>query len=87
MRDVDMLSHELALPEGRGRDNVVQWHAFRSRSAAESFLPGMHLGEGQRLVGGYTRDSIGPLWWVGVQVDDVERWGNRGAVNKRGASS
>jgi hypothetical protein len=87
MLDVDMLSHEVALPEGQGRDGVVQWHAFRSRSAAEDFVPGMKLGAGQRLVGGYTRDSIGPLWWVGVQVDDIESWGNRAAVNKRGASS
>lgn len=83
----DFLSHELSLPEGHGKDNVVQWHVFRSREAAEAFVPGVKLTESQHLVGGYTRDSVGPLWWVGVQVDDLDRWGNRTAVNKHGASA
>lgn len=87
MREVDLLDHELALPEGHGKDRVVQWHVFRTKAQAEAFLPGVRLAEGQSLVGGYTRDSVGPLWWVGVQVDDVDRWGNRQAVNKHGASA
>ncbi|NIR62079.1 MAG: hypothetical protein GWO02_22640 [Gammaproteobacteria bacterium] len=78
---LEFLSQERPLPHG-GRDNVVQWHVFRTREAAEAFAPSVRLGAGQRLVGGYSRDSIGPLWWVGVQVDDIERWGNRQAVNK-----
>nr|WP_175628243.1 hypothetical protein [Thioalkalivibrio denitrificans] len=84
--DEDFLSRELSLPEGRGRDGVVQWHVFRSREAAEAFVPNVKLNDGQKLVGGYTRDSVGPLWWVGVQVSDLDRWGNRSAVNKHGAS-
>ncbi|WP_018953678.1 hypothetical protein [Thioalkalivibrio sulfidiphilus] len=87
MVDEDFLAHELALPEGHGKDHVVQWHVFRSREAAEAFMPHVKLAEGQQLVGGYTRDSVGPLWWVGVQVDDLDRWGNRTAVNKHGASA
>lgn len=87
MRDVGLLDHELALPEGHGKDRVVQWHVFRTRDQAAAFLPSIKLADGQSLVGGYTRDSVGPLWWLGVQVDDVERWGNRGSVNKHGASS
>lgn len=86
MVDADFLSHEQSLPEGHGRDRVVQWHVFRTREAAVAFIPGVRLTEGQQLVGGYTRDSVGPLWWVGVRVNDLERWGNRGAVNKHGAS-
>lgn len=87
MRDLDVLDHELALPEGHGRDGVVQWHVFRTREQAEAFLPGIRLGEGQHLVGGYTRDSVGPLWWLGVQVEDIRRWGNRAAVNKHCADA
>lgn len=79
----ELLSRERALPRGAGQDNIVQWHVFRSKEAAAEFIPCIRLGPGQRLVGGYSRDSIGPLWWVGVQVDDLETWGNRGAVNKR----
>ena len=86
MVDEDFLTHELALPEGHGKDRVVQWHVFRSKEQAEAFLPGVRLGGGQHLVGGYTRDSVGPLWWVGVQVEDVAHWGNTHAVNKHGAS-
>ncbi|HQU14958.1 MAG: hypothetical protein B7Z66_01850 [Chromatiales bacterium 21-64-14] len=74
---------ERALPREPGDGNVVQWHAFRRREDAERFGPAVRLGPGQRLVGGHTRDSVGPLWWVGVQVDDLSRWGNRQAINKR----
>lgn len=87
MQDEDFLSHELALPEGHGKDKVVQWHVFRSRQQAECFLPGVKLMNDQHLVGGYTRDSIGPLWWIGVQVCDLHAWGNTHAINKHGASS
>ena len=86
MREEEMLNHELALPEGNAKDRVVQWHVFRTRQQAEAFVPGVRLGEGQSLIGGHTRDSIGPLWWVGVQVEDVAQWGNARAVNKHGAS-
>lgn len=81
-----VLNHESALPEGHAKDGVVQWHVFRSKQQAEAFIPAVRLGAGQSLVGGYTRDSIGPLWWVGVKVEDVSGWGNAQAVNKHGAS-
>ena len=86
MQDEDILSHELGLPEGHGHDRVVQWHVFRSRDKARQFMDGIRIGEGQCLVGGHTRDSVGAIWWVGVQVDDVDTWGNGQAVNKHAAS-
>ncbi len=73
---------ERPLPAVRGEGNIVQWHVFRSREEAERFVPAVRLGPGQQLVGGRSSDSIGPLWWVGVRVDDLERWGNRLAINK-----
>jgi len=87
MRDLDFLDEEKSLPEGHGSDRVVQWHVFRSRAETEQFARAIRLGAGQTMVGGFTRDSLGGLYWVGVQVDDLDAWGNRAAVNKHGASS
>ncbi|HDP90121.1 MAG TPA: hypothetical protein ENN42_09255 [Thioalkalivibrio sp.] len=86
MHDIDILAHELSLPEGHGHDRVVQWHVFRSQDQARHFMDNIRLGEGQNIVGGRTRDSLGAIWWVGVQVDDLEKWGNGQAVNKHAAS-
>ncbi|WP_043739850.1 hypothetical protein [Thioalkalivibrio nitratireducens] len=86
MTELALLDQEHPLPEGRGNDRIVQWHVFRARGQAETFAHGVRLAPGQRLVGGFTRDSLGRLYWVGVQVDDLDAWGNRSAVNKHGAS-
>lgn len=86
MQDHDLLAHELALPEGHGHDHIVQWHVFRTRDAAEEYIPCIKLDDGQAIVGGHTRDSVGALYWVGVQVDNLAAWGNDTAVNKHGAS-
>ncbi|WP_018140639.1 MULTISPECIES: hypothetical protein [unclassified Thioalkalivibrio] len=83
--NLDFLEQERSLPEGHGHDKIVQWHVFRAREKAEQFAHHVELGEGQDLVGGWTRDSVGMLYWVGVHVDDLERWGNVGAVHKHGA--
>jgi hypothetical protein len=82
MAELSFLSEEHTLPRHPDRERMVQWHVFRSRTAAEAFVPAIRLGDNQRLVGGYSRDSVGPLWWVGVQVDSLEQWGNRLAINK-----
>lgn len=84
--EMDFLTEERPLPSAAGKGNVVQWQVFRDRGDAQAHIRAVRLGEGQRLVGGYSRDSIGPFWWVGVQVDDLELWGNLQAINKRGAS-
>lgn len=80
---VRILEQERRLPLRRGSHNVVQWHVFRSAGQARDYARHIKLGEGQRIVGGRDDDSVGPLWWVGVEVDDLARWGNRSAVNKR----
>jgi len=75
------LNEERAIPEA-GYGNVVQWHVYRRLGEARAHLAHIMLGEGQRVVGGHSHDSIGDLWWVGVEVDDIRRWGNPGAINK-----
>ncbi len=81
MMNDQFLNEEHSLPEA-GRGNVVQWHVYRYLGEARAHIPHIKLGDGQRLVGGHSHDSIGKLWWVGVAVDDTRRWGNRLAINK-----
>ncbi len=64
---------------------LVTWHIFRNLLEAEDFASNIMLGDGQHISGGKDFDSIGPLWWVGVVVDDLEHWGNHAAVNKHAA--
>lgn len=82
--NLDFLENERSLPDGDGHDRIVQWHVFRARDKAERFAHHVELSTGQKLVGGWTRDSVGMLYWVGVQVEDLELWGNAGAVHKHG---
>lgn len=63
-------------------NKIVQWRIFRELKDAQDHATHVMLGEGQRLVGGKDVDSVGEFWWVGVEVDSVERWGHRDAVNK-----
>lgn len=84
--DTEFLSQERSLPGKTGKGNVVQWCVFRSKEAAIEHVRAVRLSPGQHLVGGYSRDSIGPLWWIGVRVDSLSDWGNKSAINKRGSS-
>ncbi len=75
------LNEERPLPQN-GRGNVVQWHVYRRIGEARAHLTHIMLGQGQHIVGGHSHDSIGDLWWVGVEVDNIGHWGNRSAINK-----
>lgn len=70
------------VPTRNDENHVVSWHVFRSLSEAESYADHIVLNHGQFLAGGVDHDSVGSLWWVGVEVDDISRWGNVSAVNK-----
>ncbi len=83
MREAGFLTQERSLPAASGLGGVVQWHVFRDREQAQAFIPAIHLGAGQTLVGGYSRDSVGPFWWIGVQVENIQQWGHHAAINKR----
>lgn len=76
------LQHNRPLPSRGAGGRVVQWHVFRSLDEAAEHARHILLGEGQRIVGGWDVDSVGMFWWVGVEVDDLARWGNQAAVNK-----
>ncbi len=71
-----------SLPFSSPGNKVVSWHVYRSLFEAEEFAKSIKLGCGQHIVGGMDTDSIGNLWWAGVEVEDIDRWGNAAAVNK-----
>ena len=76
------LNEYRSLPARDPGNKVVSWHVFRTVSEAEEYADSILLSDGQHIVGGMDSDSIGKLWWVGVEVDDIARWGNPAAVNK-----
>jgi len=61
---------------------IVYWHVFRRQEDALTFARHIQMPADEQLVGGKGHDSIGPLYWVGVQVECLEKWGNRAAVHK-----
>ncbi|MGH8672516.1 MAG: hypothetical protein ACREUA_10865 [Burkholderiales bacterium] len=73
---------ERHLPARDPQNRVVQWHVFRDPREADEYAGNIVLGPGQHIVGGKDSDSIGSLWWVGVEVDDLSHWGNVAAINK-----
>lgn len=83
MAELKFLRRERSLPDRDGLGRVVHWHVFRAPDEAHRFAHNVLLGDGQTLVGGYSRDSVGPFWWVGVQVADLGHWGSSRAINKR----
>ena len=81
MRHEFLASHR-SLPDHRAENRVVQWHVFRDVAQADDYASHIQLSSGQTIVGGFDSDSIGTLWWVGVEVDDLARWGNHSSINK-----
>lgn len=77
---VSLLRNERPLPSDPLAERVVLWRTFRDPREALEFSHGVMLGKGQDLVGGVTEDNLGPLYWLGVRVDDIAKWGNSKAV-------
>jgi hypothetical protein len=73
MELTDLLDSRRPLPSGGGGGLIVQWHAFRGADEAQAFAGHIGLGAGQRVVGGWDEDSVGRIFWVGVEVDDPGR--------------
>lgn len=76
----DFLGQERALPEDPKTERVVLWKVFRSQNEALEYSHHILLEPDQKLVGGYATDTVGKFWWVGVQVEDLEAWGNSQAI-------
>lgn len=77
----EALDAEAPLPnEDPARKHIVNWHVFRRRESALEFARNIMVESGVTLVGGNTKDSVGTLWWVGIRVDDLEKWGHKSAI-------
>ncbi|MEJ2645360.1 MAG: hypothetical protein P8180_10580 [Gammaproteobacteria bacterium] len=75
------LDSEAPLPnENPAREHIVNWHVFRRRESALQFARNIMIESGVTLVGGNTSDSVGRLWWVGIRVDNLEKWGHKSAI-------
>lgn len=77
---VAVLKNERALPDDPVQEKIVLWRTFRNTDEAVKFSGSVMLGDGQQLVGGIAHDSVGPLYWLGVHVENVSQWGNTKAI-------
>jgi hypothetical protein len=76
----EVLAQPISLPEDPQKDCIVLWKVFRSKDEALEYSHHILLEPTQRIVGGYWTDSAGGFFWLGVEVDDLEKWGNSQAI-------
>lgn len=79
-----LLLHPRPLPHDPVGERIVLWRTFRSPNDARAYAHSILLGEGQDVVGGRTNDSLGEMFWLGVQVADLAKWGNSRAIQLSG---
>jgi len=80
----NLLDIESTIPRKSNAENrlISYSHIFRDKNKAVEFARNIRLGAGESLTGGYTIDSIGRLWWLGVQLDSFEQWQNNGGYHR-----
>lgn len=79
-----ILDVDREVPSRAPIENAVNWSVFRRRAEAEQYLERVILSDGHELIGGHSQDSVGEYWWVGIQVQAIDGWGSRQAINKHG---
>lgn len=82
---VALLGRPRPLPRDPVGEQVVLWRTFRAVADAVRFSHDIMLGDGQHIIGGVTEDSLGRLYWIGVHVDDLAKWGNTRAIQMNDA--
>ncbi|MHB1942585.1 MAG: hypothetical protein ACYDDA_12510 [Acidiferrobacteraceae bacterium] len=75
-----VLQKPRSLPQDPAGERIVLWRIFRTTADAMTFSDSVLLSEGQHVIGGAAADDIGVLYWVGIQVDNLARWGNSKAI-------
>lgn len=80
-----LLSRPRLLPQNPVQEHIVLWRTFRAIPDAVHFAHSIMLGEGQSITGGATEDSVGTLYWLGVHVLDIGKWGNTKAIQMNDA--
>lgn len=62
------LDAERPVPDDPAAARLATWSVFRESDKALRYARYVLLDDGDALVGGRTHDSLGALYWVGVQV-------------------
>ncbi|MHB1678492.1 MAG: hypothetical protein ACYCSS_13355 [Sulfuriferula sp.] len=75
-----LLTQSRNLPEDPKKDRVVMWKIFRSENEALKYSHHILLEPDQRIVGGRSKDSAGEFFWLGIEVANLEAWGNTQAI-------
>lgn len=63
---------ERPVPDDPAKARLATWSVFREPEKALTYARYVLLDEGDELVGGRTHDSLGALYWVGVQVRSLK---------------
>ena len=74
------LAQVRALPADAKQERVVLWRVFRHEADALEYSHHILLESDQQIVGGRGTDSAGGFFWLGVEVADLEAWGNPHAI-------
>lgn len=75
------LDAERLLPGDPASERLATWSVFREADKALNYARYVLLNDGETLVGGCLHDSVGTLYWVGVQVPDLKTLGSHGRPN------
>lgn len=63
---------ERPVPNDPAQARLATWSVFREPDKALTYARYVLLNDGDELVGGRTHDSLGALYWVGVQVRQLK---------------
>lgn len=75
-----ILAQPKPLPEDPEKERIVLWKIFRSENEALEYSHHILLEPSQQIVGGHGTDTVGAFFWLGVEVADLEKWGNTHAI-------
>ena len=75
-----ILAQAKSLPEDPQKERIVLWKVFRSEDEALEYSHHILLESTQQIVGGHGTDTVGAFFWLGVEVANLEKWGNTQAI-------
>lgn len=75
-----ILDQSRPLPQDPKKERVVLWKVFRNEDEALEYSHHIMLEPDQKIVGGHATDTVGDFFWLGVEVANLEAWGNTQAI-------
>ncbi len=82
---IENLNQKRPVPDHNNAKSLLVTYSrvFRSASSALEFARNIMLNDNEHLTGGCSQDSVGPLWWIGVRVNKLEKWRSGGGFHRR----